>query len=151
MVLRLNWVLYVSLSFILHQFVTRVNFFSSQASVMKNRKLGLCWQSQLHLQHDHISVFFIWQPLIQFFLSTQASVISTGRVVGGSSTINGMYYVRGAQQDYDHWADLGNSGWEYSNVLHYFRKLEDFKGFSTDKTSKWECDRDLKFKVVRMR
>jgi choline dehydrogenase len=51
-----------------------------------------------------------------------------GKVVGGSSCLNGMLYVRGHASDYDHWASLGNPGWEYENVLPYFKKSEDFEG-----------------------
>jgi choline dehydrogenase-like flavoprotein len=48
-----------------------------------------------------------------------------GRVLGGSSSINAMCYTRGQRQDYDGWADRGNSGWSFDEVLPYFRKAED--------------------------
>ena len=47
-----------------------------------------------------------------------------GKAVGGSSAINGMVYIRGAPSDYDHWAQLGNRGWSYADVLPYFRRAE---------------------------
>jgi choline dehydrogenase len=47
-----------------------------------------------------------------------------GRLIGGSSSVNAMVYVRGQPGDYDHWRQLGNAGWSYDDVLPYFRKAE---------------------------
>ncbi len=47
-----------------------------------------------------------------------------GKVLGGSSSINGLVYIRGQAEDYDHWAALGNTGWSFNEVLPYFKKLE---------------------------
>ncbi|MDI3307524.1 MAG: choline dehydrogenase [Acetobacteraceae bacterium] len=48
-----------------------------------------------------------------------------GRVLGGSSAINGLLYVRGQQADYDHWRQLGCTGWSFEDVLPYFKRAED--------------------------
>lgn len=50
-----------------------------------------------------------------------------GKVLGGCSAINGMVYVRGQKQDYDSWADAGNKGWSYQDVLPYFKRSEDYE------------------------
>jgi choline dehydrogenase len=47
-----------------------------------------------------------------------------GKVIGGSSSINGLIYMRGQKEDYEHWRQLGNTGWGYEQVLHYFKKSE---------------------------
>jgi len=47
-----------------------------------------------------------------------------GKVLGGSSSINGMVYVRGHARDYDHWAESGATGWSYADVLPYFKRME---------------------------
>lgn len=52
--------------------------------------------------------------------------IARGRVLGGSSSINGMAYVRGQAADYDDWLRTGNPGWGWSDVLPYFMKSEDY-------------------------
>ncbi len=56
--------------------------------------------------------------------------IPRGKMLGGSSSINGMVFVRGQPQDYDHWAQLGNRGWSYSDVLPIFKKMESYDGGS---------------------
>ena len=48
-----------------------------------------------------------------------------GKIIGGSSSINGMVYIRGQREDFDAWAMLGNHGWGFEDVLPYFRKSED--------------------------
>jgi len=47
-----------------------------------------------------------------------------GKVLGGSSSINGMVYIRGQAEDFDHWRQLGNTGWSFEDVLPYFRRSE---------------------------
>ncbi len=55
-----------------------------------------------------------------------------GKVLGGSSSINGLVYIRGQAEDFDHWRQLGNAGWSFDDVLPYFRKSEDKIGGGDD-------------------
>jgi len=55
-------------------------------------------------------------------------VTPRGKVVGGSSSINGMVYVRGHARDYDHWAESGATGWDFAHVLPYFKRMENWHG-----------------------
>lgn len=55
-------------------------------------------------------------------------VTPRGKVIGGSSSVNGMVYVRGHAHDYDHWAEQGADGWSYADVLPYFKRLENWHG-----------------------
>lgn len=57
-----------------------------------------------------------------------------GKVIGGSSSINGMVYVRGHARDYDTWGQMGASGWSFADVLPYFKRLENWHG---DAPSDW--------------
>ena len=59
------------------------------------------------------------------YCRNQAYFLPRGRVLVGSSSINGMVYVRGQVDDFNHWAQLGNRGWSYDDVLPYFKKSED--------------------------
>ncbi len=53
-------------------------------------------------------------------------VCPRGKVIGGSSSINGMVYVRGHAQDYEHWNESGATGWSYADVLPYFKRMENW-------------------------
>lgn len=55
-----------------------------------------------------------------------------GKVLGGSSSINGMVYVRGHMRDFDHWAETGAAGWSGADVLPYFKRMESWHGGSSD-------------------
>jgi len=58
------------------------------------------------------------------YLNNRKIFCSRGKVLGGSSSINFMTYIRGNPQDYDRWQSLGNPGWSYQHVLPYFKKSE---------------------------
>ncbi|HEU0155027.1 MAG TPA: GMC family oxidoreductase N-terminal domain-containing protein, partial [Stellaceae bacterium] len=55
-----------------------------------------------------------------------------GRVLGGSSSINGLIYIRGQPEDFDHWAQLGNRGWGWDDVLPYFKQAENWQGETSE-------------------
>ena len=57
-------------------------------------------------------------------LKNSVCPLPRGKVMGGTSTINGMIYIRGNKEDYNNWAQLGNPGWSYDEVLQYFKKSE---------------------------
>jgi len=58
--------------------------------------------------------------------------VPRGRVLGGSSAINGMAFVRGQAQDFDGWAQMGNRGWSYQDVLPFFKRMERYEGGGDD-------------------
>ncbi len=58
--------------------------------------------------------------------------VPRGKMLGGSSSINGMVFVRGQPQDYDQWAQMGNRGWSYKDVLPLFKMMESFEGSSDE-------------------
>jgi len=57
----------------------------------------------------------------------RAILYPRGKVLGGSSSINGMIYVRGQPEDFDHWGQLGNRGWSWDDVLPYFKRAENWE------------------------
>ena len=58
--------------------------------------------------------------------------VPRGRMLGGSSAINGLAFVRGQAQDFDTWAQMGNQGWAYENVLPFFKRMESYEGGGDD-------------------
>ena len=58
--------------------------------------------------------------------------VPRGKLLGGSSSINGMVFVRGQAQDFDTWAQMGNRGWSYSEVLPFFKRMESYAGEGDD-------------------
>ncbi|MBB4933015.1 choline dehydrogenase [Lipingzhangella halophila] len=86
--------------------------------------------------HDPAGVWNLWGSETDWAFSTEPQQAAggvtvswpRGRVLGGSSSLNGMAYVRGAASDYDNWAYNGCPGWGYADVLPYFTRSEDFRG-----------------------
>ncbi|MFI5408869.1 GMC family oxidoreductase [Kaistia sp. UC242_56] len=70
------------------------------------------------------SVNWCFSTVPQKHLNNRRLWFPLGKTLGGSSSINGMIYIRGQKEDYDSWAEGGNSGWSYDNVLPYFRRAE---------------------------
>jgi choline dehydrogenase len=58
--------------------------------------------------------------------------VPRGKLLGGSSSINGMVFVRGQAQDFDTWAQMGNRGWSYAEVLPFFKRMESYEGEGDD-------------------
>ncbi|WP_158932372.1 GMC family oxidoreductase [Acidisphaera sp. S103] len=63
----------------------------------------------------------------------RALPVPRGKLLGGSSSINGMAFVRGQAQDFDTWAQMGNQGWSYDDVLPLFKRMERYEGGGDDK------------------
>lgn len=78
-----------------------------------------------------------------FGLENNISHWPMGKVVGGTSKLNNVIYLRGHTRDYDSWADHGNVGWAYENILPYFKKSENqqgkFKKQYSVPQSQWTC------------
>ncbi len=58
--------------------------------------------------------------------------VPRGKLLGGSSAINGLAFVRGQAQDFDTWAQMGNKGWSYADVLPFFKRMESYEGGGDD-------------------
>jgi len=69
-------------------------------------------------------VNWLYQTEPQPELNNRVIVQPRGKVLGGSSSINGLVYIRGQKEDFDHWRQLGNEGWSFDDVLPYFRRAE---------------------------
>ena len=78
------------------------------------------------LKDERITWPFMTEP--QTHLHNRAQLWARGKVLGGSSSINGNVYVRGDPAEYDHWRELGCTDWGYADMLPYLKKLEDYPG-----------------------
>ena len=74
---------------------------------------------------DNAKVNWLYKTEPEPELNNRQIIKPRGKVLGGSSSINGLLYVRGQHKDYDHWRQLGNTGWGFAEVLPYFRRAED--------------------------
>ena len=72
----------------------------------------------------------------QPFLANRKIYHPRGKVLGGSSSTNAMAYIRGQKEDYDHWKQLGNTGWSFEDVLPHFKKSENNEQFENDHHAK---------------
>jgi choline dehydrogenase-like flavoprotein len=76
-----------------------------------------------HFSNPHVNWLYQTEPEAE--CHGRQIIAPRGKVMGGSSSINGLMYVRGQAEDYDRWRQLGNVGWSHADVLPYFRKAED--------------------------
>jgi choline dehydrogenase len=106
---------------------------SGEANVLLLEAGGADSNPDIHIPANAWNVWMTkddwWLPTApQAGAADRVLYLPRGKVLGGSSSINGMIYARGNCLDYDHWAYLGNAGWDYESVLPYFKKSEDYWG-----------------------
>jgi choline dehydrogenase len=95
---------------------------------------GRDWHPMIHIPAgymkllDHPTLTWGYKADTGSSLNGREIPYPRGRVLGGSSSINGMIYIRGQPEDFDHWAQLGNRGWSWDDVLPWFRKAENWEG-----------------------
>ena len=88
---------------------------------------GRDWNPLIHIPAGFMKM--LDHPTLTWGFKAQANeereiIYPRGRVLGGSSSINGLIYIRGQPEDYDHWAQLGNRGWTWDDCLPFFKKAE---------------------------
>jgi choline dehydrogenase len=103
---------------------------SGQYSVLLLEAGGSDWNPFVHMPagiaqlNKFRGISWNYDTEAQAELNNRKMYWPRGKLLGGSSSINAMCYIRGHKSDYDHWRDLGNPGWGYGDVLPYFRKSE---------------------------
>jgi choline dehydrogenase len=103
---------------------------------------GRDWNPLIHLPAgffkmlDHDTLTWKYRAEPDPGTNGRAIVYTRGRVIGGSSSINGLIYIRGQPEDYDHWAQLGNRGWSWDDCLPYFRQAERWEGGGSEARGK---------------
>ncbi len=84
-------------------------------------------EKNIMVESDY-AVFCSWLSLTIYSLFFfQKSYWPRGKILGGTSSINNLLYIRGSRHDYDEWAEKGCEGWSYEEVLPYFMKAENQK------------------------
>ena len=95
---------------------------------------GRDWNPMIHIPAgftrllDHPTLTWNYRAEPDPGTDGRAILYPRGRGLGGSSSINGLIYVRGQPEDYDHWAQLGNRGWCWDDVLPFFKLTENWEG-----------------------
>jgi choline dehydrogenase len=95
---------------------------------------GRDWNPYIHIPAgftrllDHPTLTWKFRAEADPGTAGRAIIYPRGRGLGGSSSINGLIYIRGQPEDYDHWAQLGNRGWSFEDVLPYFKQTENWEG-----------------------
>src|ERR1700691_6283649 len=96
--------------------------------------VGKDWNPLIHIPAgfmrmlDHKTLTWGYTAEPDVGTNGRAILYPRGRVIGGSSSINGLIYIRGQPEDYEHWGQLGNRGWTWDDCLPYFRKAERWEG-----------------------
>ena len=95
---------------------------------------GKDWNPLIHIPAgymkllDHKTITWGFKAEADPGTNGRAIAYPRGRVLGGSSSINGLIYIRSQPEDYDHWAQLGNRGWGWDDVLPFFKRAEKWTG-----------------------
>ena len=111
------------------------NRLSEDARVLLLERGGVDSHPDIHDPGRVLHLVFLAPDVSQLYLTEAQSTLNgrpvgihRGIVRGGCSSINAMVYVRGNRHDYDYWAQEGNEGWSYDELLPYFTRSEDFEG-----------------------